>query len=93
MWGLLFDTPLTFYKFIEELWIRGGVNADPDPAFFYLSAYPDPGSQTHADPDTGPTFPSQKVEFLHENIMYVGNMSSKTYLRVISLLLDPDLHS
>jgi hypothetical protein len=34
MWGLFFDAPVTFYKFIEVLWIRGGVNADPDPAFF-----------------------------------------------------------
>jgi hypothetical protein len=36
------------------LWIRIGLKADPDPAF-YLSAGvdldPDPGSRTHADPN------------------------------------------
>ncbi len=30
--------PLIFHKFVAMLWIRVGVTADPDPAFFYLSA-------------------------------------------------------
>jgi hypothetical protein len=58
------------------LWIRGGVNADPDPAY-YLNANPDPGSKTYADPDPGHTFPPIKVEFLHEkHTVYVGNVGS-----------------
>ncbi len=41
-------------------------SADPDPAFFYLSADPDldAGSQTNADPDPGQTFKLQKLKFL-----------------------------
>jgi hypothetical protein len=51
-------------------------NADPDPAF-YLDLNPDPDSQTnviHADPDPGQTLPSQNVESLHENILYVDTV-------------------
>jgi hypothetical protein len=47
------------------LWIRIGVSADRDPAF-YLNVDPDPGCQTNADPDPGQTLKSRKVEFLHE---------------------------
>ncbi len=41
---------------------------------FYLSADPDldPGSQSNADPGPGHTLLSQKVEFLHENMLEVG---------------------
>jgi hypothetical protein len=50
------------------LWIRIGLNEDPDPAF-YLNADPDTESQTNADPDPDPgkILKSQKVEFLNEN--------------------------
>ncbi len=54
------------------------LNANPDPApGSQTITDPDPaaGSQTNADPDLVQTFPSQKVEFLLENIVYVGNMS------------------
>jgi hypothetical protein len=62
---------LFLYKAL--LWIRIGLNADPDPAF-YLSA--DVVSQTNAgpDPDPGQTSKSQKVEFLHANMLKVDNM-------------------
>ncbi len=60
------------------LWILISFNADSDPAF-YLNADPDPGSQTNADadpdPDPGQTLKSQKVKFLHENIVKVGDRS------------------
>jgi hypothetical protein len=67
---------------VPALWIRIGLNANPDSAF-YLSADPDtdpdldPGSQTNADPGgsgsgSGQTFKSQKVEFLHKNVFKVG---------------------
>ncbi len=54
------------------LWIRTGLRAGPDPAF-YLNTDPDPGSQT--DPDPGQTLPSQKIEFYIKNIVCVGNRS------------------
>jgi hypothetical protein len=52
------------------LWIRIDFNAYPDPAFF-LNADPDPGSKTNADPAPyrGQTLKSQKLNFLHKNIL------------------------
>ena len=54
-------------------------NADLDPAFLLLQiwiriqgAKP---MRIHADPDTGHTLKSQKVELLHENILEVCNSS------------------
>ena len=49
------------------LWIRIGLNADPDPAF-YLNADQDPGSQSNADQDRSQTLQSQKVELLHAEL-------------------------
>ena len=51
-------------------WIRFDFNAYPDPAFF-LNADPDPGSKTNADPAPyrGQTLKSQKLNFLHKNIL------------------------
>ncbi len=63
MWGLFFDAPLTFYKFIEVLWIRGGVNADPDPAFFISVRIRIQEAKPMRIRITDPTFPSQKVAF------------------------------
>jgi hypothetical protein len=46
------------------LWIRSGVNADPDPdPALCLNADPDPGSQISVGPDPGQTFKSQKLNF------------------------------
>jgi hypothetical protein len=58
------------------LWIIIGLNADQNPAF-NPNADPDPDLGSHAngiyaDPNSGPTLPSQKVEFLQKNIIYVG---------------------
>ena len=61
------------------LWIRIGFNADPDPAL-YLNADPDAGSQTNADPNPGPTFPIQKVKFLHKKHLKMV-LALKTYRR------------
>ncbi len=60
------------------VWIRIIFNADPDPDInpdLDLDPDPDPDSQTNADPDPDPgqTFKSQKVEFLHENILKLSN--------------------
>ncbi len=54
------------WSFAAVLWIRTGVTGNPDPAF-YLNGDPywDPVSQINADPDKL----SEKVEFLHENIL------------------------
>ncbi len=71
------------------LWIRIGFNADPDPAF-YLNVdpdtYPDPGSQTKADPGGSGSlseFRVIKVKFLHENIIKVpvGNRSKNIHTK------------
>jgi hypothetical protein len=52
------------------MWIRIGLNADPDTAFDLNSDLdPEPGSKANADTcrsGTWPDFMSQKVEFLHE---------------------------
>jgi hypothetical protein len=67
-----------------------GLNADQDPAI-YLNADPDPdpGSHfngIHADPNPGPTLPSQKVEFLQKNILYVGIGHRNRYVNKIGFL-------
>jgi hypothetical protein len=54
--------------------MRISFNADPA---FYLSADPDPRSQTNADPNSSPTLKSQKVEFLKK----VGNRKKILTLR------------
>jgi hypothetical protein len=59
---------MCYYYFKTALWIRIDFNA-----------YPDPGSQTNADPDPSQALPSKKVEFLFENNRntphtYVGTM-------------------
>ncbi len=69
---LLFRAIIHFGSFHDRkvvfavLCMRISFNADPA---FYLSADPDPRSQTNADPNSSPTLKSQKVEFLH-NIIY-----------------------
>jgi hypothetical protein len=76
-----------------------------NPHLFHLDAYPDPGSQTNADPDPGP----KKLNFYMKNILDVGNMSKNIPSRYENLferqetsfncqflsimLLDPDPHS
>ncbi len=55
------------------LWIRIGFNADP---------HPDPAFYLNADPDPGQTFKSQKVEFLHKNIINVGNRATNKPTKV-----------
>jgi hypothetical protein len=74
------------------------LNADPDP---------DPGEQTNAVPDSGPTLPSQKI-FEMKNKLNVGNTSENVPTWVqrailksrksglfscMPLLLNPDPHS
>jgi hypothetical protein len=50
------------------LWIRIGINADPEPDF-YLTA----------DPDPGQTLPSQKVEFLQAYLPTVCTEGKKAF--------------
>jgi hypothetical protein len=88
------------------LWIRSGINADPDPdPALCLNADPDPGSQISVGPDPGQTFKSQKLNFSMKNlVLKVGKSKvQKTCLKGrklgeflwISMLLDlhPDPHS
>jgi hypothetical protein len=39
------------------------------------------GFSADTDPGLGQTLPSQKLDFEMKNILYVGNMFLKTYLR------------
>ncbi len=41
----------------------------------------EPGSLTNADPDTGQTLPSLKVEFLHEKDTLVRGMDPRIQIR------------
>jgi hypothetical protein len=62
------------------LWIRSGANGGPDT---------DSGSQTYADPlsgSCGHTLKSQKVKFLHYNILKVRNMSKNVLPKLKAFL-------
>ncbi len=50
-------------------WICIGFIPDPEPAFYL-----------NPDPDLGQTLKSQKVEFLHENVLKVG-ICTKAFLK------------
>jgi hypothetical protein len=66
------------------LWIRIGLNADPDPdPAYFLTADPELGSQTNADP--GQTFHSLNAEFYMKNILYADNRSQNISRRYKSL--------
>ncbi len=60
------------------LWIRIDFNEDPDPVFFTAMGSGS-RSQTNKDrdPDPGQTLPSPEVEFLHKNILFLGNRVTK----------------
>ncbi len=58
------------------MWIRIGFNADPDPAFYH-NAEPENQINADPDPDPGQTLKSQKVEFLHENMLKVRTIKDK----------------